>query len=136
MAPSTRLARPDVLNIHECVRISGLMNQQMKDKWGERASWRDLFQWLDDDLSGKVSNAEFNEFVREELAIDERVLPQESLLSLWRLLDADDGGFITHNEFNNFMRLGAHVVQGGEPWVNEDLVLRLEDLSKREQGSR
>merc|ERR1719502_1055813 len=56
--------------------------------------------------------------IREELKVSEDEISEEQLMAIWTAIDEDQLGVIRQNQFNNFMRIGSHVVQGGEPWVD------------------
>mmetsp|Transcript_34310 Transcript_34310/g.61807 ORF Transcript_34310/g.61807 Transcript_34310/m.61807 type:complete len:198 (+) Transcript_34310:71-664(+) len=111
---------PPRANYEERVRTSAMCNRRMVELFQDASAmaWHRLFNWMDDDLSGKVSYSEFTELMREELKLSPEELSEDQLLAVWTALDEDRSGFITQNEFNNFMRTGAHVVQGGEAWVD------------------
>ena len=69
-------------------------------------SWFKLFKHMDDDGSGRISYAELEDMVRNELLIRPKELPDQQLKRLWRALDEDGSGFIAAGEFGAFMRKG------------------------------
>ena len=56
--------------------------------------------------SGRISFAELEDMVRNELLIRPKELPDQQLKRLWRALDEDGSGFIAAGEFGAFMRKG------------------------------
>ena len=73
--------------------------------------WFRLFKHMDDDGSGKVSFAEFEDLVRNELLLGGAELPEPSLKAVWVALDDDGSGFITVKEFGVFMLDGGASLQ-------------------------
>ena len=51
--------------------------------------WYKLFKHMDDDGSGRISYAELEDMVRNELLIRPKELPDQQLKRLWRALDED-----------------------------------------------
>ena len=68
--------------------------------------WFKLFRHMDDDGSGKVTFAEFEDLVRHELQLPPRELPEARLKAVWVALDDDGSGYISAGEFGAFMRKG------------------------------
>ena len=68
--------------------------------------WFKLFKHMDDDGSGRVSFAAFEDLVRHELQLPARELPEARLKAVWVALDDDGSGYISAGEFGAFMRKG------------------------------
>lgn len=71
---------------------------------GFGGSWLRLFNSVDDDGGGEVSQLEFVGAVREDLLIDETMLSDDEVLEAWAAMDADASGVISVKEFGAFMK--------------------------------
>jgi len=119
----------------ERVQVSGMLNKRMFEIFQDASAsaWRKIFNWMDDDSSGKISPEEFEDMIRGELKVAPEELSDEQLLAVWHALDDDNSGLVAMDEFNNFMRVGAHVVQGGEPWIDE-IALQADKRAEEEEA--
>merc|ERR1712039_1142877 len=92
---------------------------------------------MDDDCSGKISYAELEDMIRNELRLSPSTLSEQQLQATWHALDEDQSGLITAGEFGHFMRKGDHVHDPKQP--SRALVLReaaaLRGVQRREEKS-
>jgi len=109
---------PYVLSDEEKEQASAMLNLRMKEVITDplARSWFKLFNWIDNDGSGKIDYHEMEEMIRKDLKVSLGKMPEHQLQALWRTLDEDRSGLISIGEFGNFMRLGAHVLGAREPW--------------------
>ena len=108
---------------------------------GTSASWYKLFNFMDQDKSGRVTYIEVRDMVRSEvggLGLQPARLPEPRLRSLWRALDDDGSGFITVKEFGKFMKAGEVAANG--PGCKERRTAKLrvgaEETTRRQNEER
>ena len=76
-------------------------------KGGDSKAFFKIFTRMDPDRSGKVDYGEFTAFVRGELGLARKEMPEAELKSVWKAIDTDGSGQMTADEFSALMRRGA-----------------------------
>merc|ERR1712087_464330 len=115
-------------------RVSLMLNRRMAQlfPFTGKGSWYGLFNWMDDDSSGKISFAELEDMIRNELRVPRSELSDHQMKAIWCALDEDKSGLITGGEFGHFMRKGDRVHDRQGPSSTE--ILHQEQAVKGDIG--
>jgi len=96
----------------EVAALAIILHEKMAKTFVE-PQWIKLFQFMDNDRSGRITYDEMEKMVRSQLLMSKAELPDSVLRSLWVALDEDASGYICAGEFGRFMKKG-----GKEPGPN------------------
>eukprot|EP00928_Gymnodinium_smaydae_P024624 TRINITY_DN1986_c2_g1_i1.p1 TRINITY_DN1986_c2_g1~~TRINITY_DN1986_c2_g1_i1.p1 ORF type:complete len:306 (-),score=79.83 TRINITY_DN1986_c2_g1_i1:112-945(-) len=100
----------------EIKQVAVMLNRRMVDVVADPAArgWYKMFNHLDDDGSGKISYAELEDLIRNELRLTASAFPEDQLQAIWRALDRDNSGLITCGEFGHFWRIGEAAMSAAD----------------------
>ena len=96
----------------DVLAISAIFNRELAKLPPTAREWYHLFKVFDEDGTGRVTYAQLERALRNDLRVSKAALPDAKLHELWLTLDDDEDGAVEAGEFGRFMKRAAKLGGG------------------------